>query len=177
MLICLTFCVSLAECLFAGSLMEDLNSEEFLARLLTASASANESAFADIIGVSAQAVYQAQKKGKIPLTWALIVSQKFNVTLDWLIRGCDPITTSKIEPLPSIAEKRVAALERRVAELEEENRTLQHEALDAYKRAFSLLEKGMRSPTTDAQSYAPAAPSIDHVLNEGTPLPWEQRKP
>ena len=72
-------------------------------RMFEVTGAENPSQFADIIGVTKQAVHQALKKNKIPGGWATQVSCITGCSLDWLVFGDTDPYQMKIEKLAELS--------------------------------------------------------------------------
>lgn len=71
--------------------MENTTCDSMLERLLTACAVKNDSELSRILGLSSQAVSKARKAGSVPAAWIPKVSERFNVSTDWLFFGQGPM--------------------------------------------------------------------------------------
>ena len=67
--------------------MEDATSQSLVQRMMEAVGAKNDSALAQALGITPQALYGAKKKGAIPPAWVMNIAEKNAVSLDWLYFG------------------------------------------------------------------------------------------
>ena len=67
--------------------MTDATFHSMFERLFQATKSKTDSALAEALQITAQSVSQAKKKKLIPAQWFIDISQKYGVSVDWLISG------------------------------------------------------------------------------------------
>ena len=67
--------------------MTDEKTEAAFKRLLTAARVKTDSALAQALELTPQSVSEARKKNRIPPGWAIIIAEKYQVSLDWLVFG------------------------------------------------------------------------------------------
>ena len=67
--------------------MKDTTAQAVLARLVKATSSSSEAALSGPLNISAQAISDARRRGKVPDAWVRIIADKFNVSADWLFFG------------------------------------------------------------------------------------------
>jgi hypothetical protein len=145
----------------AGLPVENAKTDAIFERLALATHSKTDAALARALGVTPQSVSDARKKNKAPPAWAMVIAEKYQVSLDWLIFGKEP-EFSGDGLAPGQAEKAgKGALEAKIAGLEAESAALKaalaakQEALDAYKELLKIT----RANAHLLEALGPAAPA------------------
>ncbi|MBW7957107.1 MAG: helix-turn-helix domain-containing protein [Deltaproteobacteria bacterium] len=64
-----------------------MSGNDVLSRMMQASGLKTGSSLAEALGVSPQAISNYRKRGAIPSSLVLKFSEKFEVSLDWLVKG------------------------------------------------------------------------------------------
>ena len=140
--------------------MKDTTAQEILARLVRATSSSSEASLSGPLNISAQAISDARRRGKIPDSWIRIIAEKFNVSADWLFfgRGSMRIDTmystahgedegkgdAVIQTLPladNKIEKELALEREERRDLAVENRKLYREKEELYREKENLLRE------------------------------------
>lgn len=70
-----------------------------LSRLYEATGANTDKEFAEKIGISAQAVYEAKRRNKIPDAWIKIAAEKTGISADWLFFARGPKRLTEQENL------------------------------------------------------------------------------
>lgn len=141
--------------------MKDTTAQAVLARLVEATSSSSEAALSGPLNISAQAISDARRRGKIPDAWIRIIADKFNVSADWLFFGRGVMrlddanagapraanevrgdTALQAVPLADEKLEKELALEREERrELAAENRRLHREKEELYREKEELLRE------------------------------------
>lgn len=61
--------------------------DERMDRLWSASGAKSDAQFAKVLGIKQQSVSSARKRKQLPFVWVVEISEKFNVSSDWLLYG------------------------------------------------------------------------------------------
>ena len=146
-------------------------------RILACTGAKNDSSLARALGILPQSVTAARKRAQVPTGWIETISEKYNVTTDWLFFGRGPM---RPEEPPTIAEKtsedapqaacpRCAKLETRLEQLEKEleserlerrewtaeRRDLSNENRRLWKENADLRERCARLEEREKQGATP----------------------
>jgi len=125
--------------------MEDAKTVAILERLILASNAKTDAALAQAIGVSPQSVSEGRRKNKIPPAWAIVIAEKYQVSLDWLLLGRQ--AEQGQQPAPEQGQPHAATTEPTAAcsmcrEMLRQLGIANELALEATKRATEATEKG-----------------------------------
>lgn len=78
--------------------MKDATTDDILERLIIGAGTKNEPGLAIALGISAQSIYNAKKKDKIPPAWGIEIAKTFGVSLDWIFFGRGSMRPEEVEP-------------------------------------------------------------------------------
>lgn len=78
--------------------MKDATTDGVLERLIIGAGTKNEPGLAIALGISAQSIYNAKKKNKIPPAWGIEIAKTFGVSLDWIFFGRGPMRLGEVQP-------------------------------------------------------------------------------
>lgn len=78
--------------------MKDATTDGILERLIIGAGTKNEPGLAIALGISAQSIYNAKKKEKIPPAWGIEIAKTFGVSLDWIFFGRGPMRPREAQP-------------------------------------------------------------------------------
>jgi phage repressor protein C with HTH and peptisase S24 domain len=75
-----------------------------LQRLIKASGGTDSGQLANFLGISRQAINSATAKNKIPPSWFVLVGEKAQVSIDWLVTGEGPMLRGNAQIAPAEAQ-------------------------------------------------------------------------
>ena len=170
--------------------MKDATTGGILERLIIGAGTKNEPGLAIALGISAQSIYNAKKKDKIPPAWGIEIAKTFGVSSDWIFFGLGPMRPGEARPTstphseqvqPSETastipcarceklEAKLEKVENQRDELADENRRLLKENGLLREENATLRERQRReeaSPFDERQHI----PSSDDVLQRCPPV-------
>ena len=78
--------------------MRDETADVVLERMLKTVGTSADNALAKALGVTAQAVSEARRRQKVPPAWSITLAKRYQVSLDWLMLGIDPMRPDRQRP-------------------------------------------------------------------------------
>ena len=117
--------------------------DDIVGRLVLASGAKNELGLAAFLGISAQSIYNARKKNKIPPAWGVEIAKTFNVSSDWIFFGrgsMHPQNSPETTDSPPIC-SRCIKLENKLEKVENQRDDLAAENRRLWKENAALREE------------------------------------
>ena len=96
--------------------MERLDMDEFdavYARMLFVSRRRTQAELAELLNLQQGSISEAKKRGIIPLSWCVRISDLFNVHMDWLRFGEPPVFVNPDQNAHEVGEERAAGFRQR----------------------------------------------------------------
>lgn len=121
--------------------MEDAGATAVVERLVQASGVKNAATLANILGVTAQAISHAKKRGQIPPTWIFAIAGEYHVATDWLLFGRGEMRPGV--PQAQTPAKEAAASCNRCFELHEKLGVVNDRLYSAMKEISDLKDKNV----------------------------------